>query len=299
MPILYAKIISILRLTRPANVVTAIADILAGAAVAYSSNAITQIEFVNLLCLVLSTAGLYGGGIVLNDVFDAELDRIERPERPIPKGDISLASASLFAVTLYAGAIFSAFLVSFESGLIAILIALLATFYDKYGKHINLVGPFSMGACRAANLMLGISILPDRIFDNLYLILLPLLFIAGITFISKGEVQSATRSHLSKALVMFILAVSFFVYLSNREDFFLIQAMPFIAIFLINLLPALIAAFKTQEPLLVRMAVKRGVISIVILDAALGAGFYGIFYGVIILALWPISVLLAKTFAVT
>ena len=52
-----------LTLTRPANVVTALADVLAGAAAAGT--------VAGLPGLLLSTAALYAGGVVLNDVFDA------------------------------------------------------------------------------------------------------------------------------------------------------------------------------------------------------------------------------------
>src|SRR5690606_42047548 len=75
-----------LRLTRPANIVTAIADILAGIAVAGAAAYLTFTEvhadkgpgISSWLWLCLSTIGLYGGGVAFNDVFDAELDRIER-----------------------------------------------------------------------------------------------------------------------------------------------------------------------------------------------------------------------------
>ena len=72
----------LLRLTRPANIVTAIADILAG--VAISGFLRDGHDYTPVLWLVLSTVGLYGGGVVFNDVFDAKLDAVERPERPIP-----------------------------------------------------------------------------------------------------------------------------------------------------------------------------------------------------------------------
>ena len=72
-----------LELVRPANVATALADVLAGYAVAGLGNP-------GLGWLLLSTACLYAGGVVLNDVFDRDLDRIERPERPIPSGRVSV-----------------------------------------------------------------------------------------------------------------------------------------------------------------------------------------------------------------
>ena len=167
---------------RPANIVTAIADILAGVAVAYGSiGSIDNSGYSNLFLLIVATVGLYGGGVVFNDVFDAELDRIERPERPIPRGDISIKSAALLAILLYLVAILSAFTVSIVSGAIAIIVACLATFYDKYGKHMGAVGPLAMGSCRAGNLMLGVSARPDMVFEYSYLMLLPFLFNAQVT----------------------------------------------------------------------------------------------------------------------
>jgi 4-hydroxybenzoate polyprenyltransferase len=67
-----------LQLLRPANVTTALADVLAGFAIAGLGNRAA------LPWLLLATAALYAGGIVLNDVFDREIDKLERPDRPIP-----------------------------------------------------------------------------------------------------------------------------------------------------------------------------------------------------------------------
>ena len=77
-----------LELLRPANVVTALADVLAGYAVAGLGDRRA------LYWLLGATACLYAGGVVLNDVFDRDIDRRERPERPIPSGRVSVAAAS-------------------------------------------------------------------------------------------------------------------------------------------------------------------------------------------------------------
>ena len=39
--------------------------------------------------LLAASAGLYAGGVVLNDYFDREVDAVERPERPIPSGRVA------------------------------------------------------------------------------------------------------------------------------------------------------------------------------------------------------------------
>jgi len=77
-----------LRLARPANLPTAAADIFAGAAIAgiISYSEPISMSYMPLVYLVFSTIFLYAGGVALNDVFDYELDAVERPERPIPSG---------------------------------------------------------------------------------------------------------------------------------------------------------------------------------------------------------------------
>ena len=84
---------------RPANIVTAIADILAGISIA-ATLIFSQFNIGAVILLCLSTAFLYGGGVVMNDVFDAGLDKVERPERPIPSGLIRLSSAAIFVISL-------------------------------------------------------------------------------------------------------------------------------------------------------------------------------------------------------
>ena len=67
-------------LIRPANVITAITDIIAGSAITgFLLTIPTYDQSLSFIYLIVSTIGLYGGGIVLNDVFDQKIDSIERP----------------------------------------------------------------------------------------------------------------------------------------------------------------------------------------------------------------------------
>src|SRR4051812_25856310 len=93
---------SLLTMARPANIITAHADILAGYAAA------NTVDLRHLTLLLIATTGLYGGGIVWNDVCDAEQDTIERPERPIPRGVVSRSTAALFGGLLLSGGVAAA-----------------------------------------------------------------------------------------------------------------------------------------------------------------------------------------------
>ena len=107
--------------------------------------------------LLLATTGLYGGGVVFNDVFDAQLDATERPERPIPSGIVSVMAAAIFGVALLGGAVFLAWWWSPLSGIVAAATAAAALVYDRFGKHHSMLGPVNMGLCRALNLILGVT----------------------------------------------------------------------------------------------------------------------------------------------
>ena len=49
---------------------------------------------------------MYSAGMVLNDVFDVEVDRVERPERPLPSGQIPVGWARLLGFEmLFFGAV--------------------------------------------------------------------------------------------------------------------------------------------------------------------------------------------------
>ncbi len=73
-----------LQLIRLPNVVTAAADSLAGWLLATGSLG----EPWRWLPLVVSSMVLYASGTMLNDVFDFEIDRLERPGRPLPSGRV-------------------------------------------------------------------------------------------------------------------------------------------------------------------------------------------------------------------
>src|SRR5690606_21955078 len=136
------KIWAYLQLMRPANIVTAIADILLGVSLAFAvaesgffDTPTIPADWANLILLIISTIGLYGGGVVFNDYFDAALDAKERPERPIPRGDASLKGASLLGAFLLAAGITAAFGVNTTSGFIAVAVAVAVLVYDSKAKH--------------------------------------------------------------------------------------------------------------------------------------------------------------------
>jgi len=294
------RIYPFLVLARPANIITAITDILAGAAIAGAFSSETAFGNLSVVLLICSTIGLYGGGIVLNDYLDRDLDRTERPNRPIPSGQVSPRHALIFAISLSLLGILCATFVSFFSGIIAIIIAILAGLYDKYGKHHSVLGPINMGLCRGLNLLLGMSISTFASLGTLRLIsLLPIVFVAAITLTSRGEVHGNNRLSIMMAITMDLVVASLLFALALLGIMKLQFAAPFLILWLgMNLYAKGRAILDNISPRIMN-AVKIGVLSIIPLNAIYVAGFSNWYYGIAVLMLLPLALLLARRFSVT
>jgi len=93
-----------------------------------------------MLCLSLAAALIAGAGIVLNDYYDCEIDRINAPHRPLPSGRIKKSSAIAYALVLFAaGILLSSFVNAYCISLAAIN-TLLEFLYARNFKRIAIVG---------------------------------------------------------------------------------------------------------------------------------------------------------------
>lgn len=292
-----------LQLTRPANLPTAAADILAGIAIsgffltASHEQALGWPKFIEVVILVCSTVLLYAAGVVLNDVFDYRLDKKERPERPIPSGLVSLKLAAIFGGSLMVLGILAAFWVGLTSGVVSLTLGFFILLYDTLGKQHTIFGPLNMGLCRGLNLLLGISILGN--LNHWEYAIIPIIYIAAITLISRGEVYGDNKNHIVLAAILYaivITAIAFILIHSSRN---ILISLPFVVLFAALIYRPLLRAYKENSPQNIKMAVKTGVISIIVLDAVLAVGLSYWWVGVITLLLLPISILLSKLFAVT
>ncbi len=295
---IWAYLNAYLQLMRPANIMTAWADILLGYAAAGATIG-NNFSFVTLGWLILATTGLYGGGIVFNDVCDAKLDAVERPERPIPSGRASLSGAIALGSILLLLAIIAAAMVSILSAILAITVAVTALIYDKWGKHHTFLGPINMGMCRGGNLMLGVSAVAGAVSDRWYLGLIPIIYIAAITATSQGEVHGGKKTTGMIAIALIALVIASILGLGILSEYSLLITLPFLALFTALVLPPFIKAAINPSPELIRLAVKEGILSLIVLDATISAGFSNWIYGLSVLALLPLSRFLGRMFAVT
>ncbi len=102
----------------------------------------------HLLVLALSMSLFYSGGMCLNDLCDATVDRLRKPFRPIPSGKISVQDARIFTTILFGVALALLLILPFRSALLAALFLLaLIVVYDRvHKKHPWSI--FLMAGCR-------------------------------------------------------------------------------------------------------------------------------------------------------
>ncbi|MBC31397.1 MAG: ubiquinone biosynthesis protein UbiA [Muricauda sp.] len=291
------KLRAYLQLCRPANLPTAAADILAGLALAGFFDEGGVYDFSNMvpvIKLISASVLLYAGGVVLNDFFDADLDRVERPERPIPSGVVSGKNAFLLGALLLLLGVMVSFTVHLRSGLVAVVLTLCILAYDSYSKKHKVLGPLNMGVCRALNLLLGISVFGQ--FTHLEYLVIPLLFISAVTLVSRGEVHGKNQNPILLAAFLYVLVICCVIFFQESKY---MATLPFVVLFALMVFMPLFKAYKANTPENIMKAVKAGVLSIILLNAAIAVGHSNVLLGILMLLLLPLSILLSKIFSVT
>ncbi|MEM1339537.1 MAG: UbiA-like protein EboC [Bacteroidota bacterium] len=291
-----------LQLCRPPNLPTAAADIVAGLALAGffaqgSGGPFLRFEDAMAIVLVLASVLLYAGGVVLNDVFDAALDKVERPERPIPKGIVPVKDAFFFGTVLLLLGVVLSFFVGELHGGIAVLLALAIVSYDKFSKQHHFFGPLNMGVCRGLNLLLGMAYLGS--FTNALYCLIPVFYIFAITRVSQGEVHGENKKSIALAGILYVFVILFVIVLNHSLGTVGNAYFYFLLIFGAAVFIPLRIAYRNNGPLQIKNAVKAGVLSLILLDATMAVAHSSWTVGVLIVLLLPLSILLSRIFAVT
>jgi geranylgeranylglycerol-phosphate geranylgeranyltransferase len=137
------------RITRPMNSVTAGL----AAVVAYLIATGTVIPAALLLFAVVTL--ITAAGNVINDYFDVEIDRVNRPDRPIPSGQVRLPAARAYAVTLFLAGIFVCLFTSALCMAIAITNSLLLIGYAARLKRTPLLGNIAVSYLAASMFLFG------------------------------------------------------------------------------------------------------------------------------------------------
>ena len=188
---------SYLRLLRIPNVFTAFANVVAGVCLARGG----RFERHDV-GIVLASGCLYCAGMVWNDYYDRDIDAEERPERPIPSGEVTPFAAAALGGGLFGLGLALASMHGALSLLCAVLLCATILLYDASLKA-SAFGPWAMGSCRSLNVWLGMSVAHDGLG---WLAPLPLvlgLFTMLITQLSRFEVGGTAVARLQVTLNAF------------------------------------------------------------------------------------------------
>lgn len=200
-------LLSWLRLLRLPTVFTALSNILCGYFITTRPKVTEILQQPDLAFLLLASAGLYLGGMVLNDVFDAALDAIERPERPIPSGRITIRAATIAGALLMISGIISAAFAGVTSLTVALMIAVAVIAYNA-GLKASAAGPLAMATCRFLNLLLGtssgISLSGLSTGSGIEVACGLGLYILGVTWFSRSETGSGHRLGMLTGIVLLL-----------------------------------------------------------------------------------------------
>jgi len=135
------KLMGFLQLTRPLNC------LMMGFAVIVGASLVSPLNFtINLLLGFATSFSLTAASMAINDYYDREIDAINEPNRPIPRGDVSPKEALIFALLLTIIGFVAAFETNLPSLLVAVIAWIISITYITKGKGTGLPGNFLVSA---------------------------------------------------------------------------------------------------------------------------------------------------------
>lgn len=180
-----------LALARISNAPTVVSNVLAGVALA-SAAVPGTVTLAGTLLLALAMVCYYTAGMYLNDLFDLEIDRRERPERPLPSGRVSRGEALGVAVALFAVGTFCLALLGTAPLVSGLVLVALIVLYDAWHKT-NPLSPILMASTRMLVYLTAFVAFVPTLTAPLMVWTLQLgLYIVGLTYIAKTETASLT-----------------------------------------------------------------------------------------------------------
>lgn len=179
-----------LRLGRISNLPTVWTNVLTGVVLAGGSAGDPR-----LWPLLLALSMFYLAGMFLNDAFDAGIDMVERPQRPIPAGEVSRRTVFGAGFAMLAGGLLLLWGVSYvgpvgDHGFAAlggVVLAAAILLYDWHHKA-NPFSPVLMGICRMlVYLTAALAFVAPPPGPVWLAALILLAYLIGLTYVAKQE----------------------------------------------------------------------------------------------------------------
>ncbi len=287
-----------LRLVRLPNLATAVADPLAGFLICSGLTAVVWPPVPCWLAVVASLA-FYAAGMMLNDVSDLALDRVERPERPLPSGAIPVAHAAVVGnllLALGAAAACGAAVVAATPwpALVGAALTGAIWLYNQHAKG-TVLGPAVMGGCRGLNWLLGMTAAGGPTTLPQWAIPVGMsLYVAGITFFAQDEAGQSRRTTLVAGMLLMVAGLATAagsVWLPWLDGITRVATLPARSwlvcwgLLAVSILIRAGQAIQHPAPARVRAAVGNAIMAIITLDAVLVLAACGERWAVVVLAL--------------
>jgi geranylgeranylglycerol-phosphate geranylgeranyltransferase len=140
-----------LKLVRIHNVIGAAIGDFTGYVVSSAWNFNLEKLIISLIVVSLVAAG----GYAINDVYDVEIDKINKPDRPLPSGRISIKNAVTLSYSTMIIGSGLAFILGILQGLLAILTSIALIYYAKTLKRQGLPGNIIVATTTALSIFYG------------------------------------------------------------------------------------------------------------------------------------------------
>ena len=218
------------RLLRLPNLLTVPGDPLAGFLLAAAGQAQPAKPLV-LAAAAGASLCLYAFGLILNDLMDLETDLRERPERPLPAGEITVHQARMAAVAMALSGLNLALVAGRSALFVGAALAAVIVLYNAALKRGRVAGLWAMGVCRGLSLLLGVAAARPELFGSpgtvpaaAWVAAAGLtLYVAGFSAVAKREMEAekdegAARWLPFAALLPTLLALICVVTAQKRLD---------------------------------------------------------------------------------
>jgi len=189
-----------LKLGRVSNLPTVWSNVLAGMILAGGGTDDPALALTLTLVLV-AVSSLYVGGMFLNDAFDADWDRRNRPERPIPTGDATRLEVFVWGGAMLAAGPLLLSAIGMTTAAVACALALAILGYDIAHKRLAHAS-WIMGLCRAlVYLTAGYALAGRPTPDLLAGAATLMVYVAGLTYVARTEHLATTARTGALALL--------------------------------------------------------------------------------------------------
>lgn len=195
-----------LQLARISNLPTVFSNVLVGAAMVPWFPPFPWIDAVYAMVVV---SFLYIGGMSLNDLFDRNIDAIERPGRPLPSGTLSILEASLFTTVCILAALATVmFLVPDATSATLALLVFIVAYNALHKRWAGSV--LFMGLCRATIYVVAahavqVESKPLYIIEVALYGLLLAAYIIVLTVVARKEASGALGARKWLVFVLFAI----------------------------------------------------------------------------------------------